>query len=314
MNTISNKPTVSIISLIKQDAPYLRSYFSQIESLSERFCIIKSINLVHDNLRDGALSPLLASKQEDQRIRLIPESLSEGIIQTLEEKTLQWATIGNQGIEKALEAESDYILWVEADLCFPYDLLDQLVSLNLDIISPLVYLGINFYDSWGFRDLDGNKIYEFPPKPGKGFFDGPVELSSVGSCVLFRSEIFKKGVRFRGPYETGLLSGVCADARKLGFQVWADPSTCIIHPTSSWRSQVWVISELRIDFPNGDTLSFNFFRIVSGLYHSWLPEFLEWATPQIEELQSVTYQAEYSADPKTRLLKVLITVSGEALA
>jgi hypothetical protein len=301
------KPSVSIVSLIRQDSAYLKSYFGQIENLSERFCKIDTINLVHDALKDGRLSSLLTEKSQDSRVVLIPEQVSDTKVIDFEEKVAQWAAIANQGVESALEANSDYILFLESDLCFPYDLLDQLAPLNLDIVAPLIYLGINFYDSWGFRDLDGNKIYQFSPQPGKGFFDGPIELSSVGSCVLFKSDIFKRGVRFRLPYDTGLLAGVCIDARKLGYRVWADPTTCIAHPTSSWRHQIWTITSLDITFLNGSTLHLNYSHIISGAYDFFIQAWLSDQVAQIDQLMGVKFTSnwEYNQDERSIHVTVL---------
>ena len=306
-----NKPSVSIVSLIRQDSSYLKSYFGQVENLSQNFCKIVSINLVHDSLKDGGLSPLLVEKSQDPRILFISEKVSGSQISDFEEKVKQWATIANQGIEKALEANSDFILFLESDLCFPFDLLDQLVPLNLDIVAPLIYLGINFYDSWGFRDLEGNKIYQFLPQSGKGFFDGPIELSSVGSCVLFKSEIFKNGIRFRSPYETGLLAGVCIDARKLGYRVWVDPTTCISHPTSSWRRQIWTISTLNVIFLNGLTLHFNYSHIISGAYDFFIQAWLSEQVSQIDQLKSVKFKSNWECNQHDRSIHVSVLEVGD---
>ena len=97
----------------------------------------------------------------------------------------------------------------------------------------------------------------------------PTEISSAGSLVLFKSEIFEKGIRFRGPYDTGLLVGVCNDARKLGYRTWINPNASVIHPTTLWYEQAWVLSGVNItvsgktlriackevvDFPYAETL------------------------------------------------------------
>jgi glycosyltransferase involved in cell wall biosynthesis len=306
-----SKPSVSIVSLIRQDSVYLKSYFGQIENLSESICKIDTINLVHDVLKDGKLSPLLSEKSQDSRIILIPELSSDIQVVDFEEKVAQWAAIANQGIESALRANSDYILFLESDLCFPFDLLDQLAPLNLDIVAPLIYLGINFYDSWGFRDLDGNKIYQFSAQPGKGFFDGPIELSSVGSCVLFKSDIFKKGVRFRLPYETGLLAGVCMDARELGYRVWVDPTTCISHPTSSWRRQIWTITTLNITFMNGVVLHYNYAHLIAGAYDFFVQAWLSEQVTQIDQLKSVKFRSNWECNQENRSIRVSVIEVGD---
>ena len=69
-----------------------------------------------------------------------------------------------------------------------------------------------------------------------------------------RREVLDSGVRFRGPYETGLLVGLCNDARNRGFQVFADTSTSILHPVSLWEEQMWQVSGVDI-FENDGSVS-----------------------------------------------------------
>jgi hypothetical protein len=181
---------------------------------------------------------------KDDRVTLVQENNNDSACDSIEQKTLQWVGLCNQGLESSLIFKSDFTLFIEADLSFPYDLIDELTSADLDITAPIVSLGASFYDSWGFRRLDGTRINSFVDA---AYDTKPIELSSVGSCVLFRTEIFSSGVRFRGPYETGLLVGVCNDARELGYKVWALPSVAIVHPTSSWRDQMWHIKKVSFD-------------------------------------------------------------------
>jgi hypothetical protein len=235
-------PVVNICTTIRQHAKFVPSFIGQISALTTTGFTLGTISIVHDVPASGPDPRLLAFAASDPRVVLIPEEASDAAFTELEQKVLQWAHIGNQALESGLSAACTHILYVESDLCFPLDTVDQLLGWDRDIIAPIILLGSVFYDSWGFRDLEGRKIHALEVFSN----DAPVELSSVGSCVLFRSEVFRTGIRFRGPYDSGLFVGMCLDAKALGYKVWADPTTTIIHPTSLWKNQTWEVRRLRL--------------------------------------------------------------------
>lgn len=298
-------PIVNIVTTIRQSADYVPSFLGQVSCLLEKQCLIGTINIVHDNLVVEPSSKLAEFGLSDRRARLIPEKLNDINIQSIEEKAKQWASIANQGLESALSTSPSHILWIEADLCFPLDLLDQLVSRKLDVIAPVVYLGTTFYDSWGFRNLAGKKISNFPSNMHNS---GPIELSSVGSCVLFSADIFRSGTRFRGDFENGLLVGVCANARALGFRVWADPSISIVHPTSIWRQQVWKISQMTTIDPLGRkrTIS-NIGGMVPGFYENFIMEWVRRFSGSRKLLSPGVYDLTIIRDPKRREISLVFT-------
>ena len=106
--------------------------------------------------------------------------------------------------------------------------MEMLLKRDKPIIAPLVYLNNTFYDSWGFRDKNGEKIYSFQP-----FFPlndaEPMEVRSVGSYVVFDIAVFRSNIRFRGEYERGLLVGICEDAAKIGLKTFVDSMVTICH-------------------------------------------------------------------------------------
>lgn len=295
-----SKPKVAIVSNARTGADYLKAYVYQILSLSNISCEITDIVVVCDKVVEECV--LNEFKKMDSRVKIVQELSSDKNIISLDQKADQWASIGNQGIEKALEGDCDFILFVESDLCIPYDLVDLLVSLDLDIVAPLVFLGGLFYDSWGFRDLEGRKIDSININSMDNY---PVELSSVGSCVLFRAEIFRKGIRFHGPHETGLLVGVCTDARKQGYKVWTHPSISIVHPTSAWQAQVWKIQELSV-FTQGykDKIKLNV--ISASLYPEVVNPILIKIFNSINEVVPGKYNYHIEKNLNNRTLKIIV--------
>jgi hypothetical protein len=302
---LTPKSKVAIVSNARTGSDYLRAYVYQILSLSSVFCEITDIVVVCDKIVEDCV--LNEFKTMDSRVKIVQEISSDRKIISLDQKANQWASICNQGIEKALEGECDFILFVESDLCIPYDLVDLLVSLQLDIVAPVVFLGGLFYDSWGFRDLDGKKIKSINIK---SMDNSPIELSSVGSCVLFRSEIFRGGIRFHGPHETGLLVGVCTDARKKGYKVWTHPSISIIHPTSAWNAQIWRIKELIFSLEKIN-MKINANTVTSSLFPEVLNPILKNIFRKIHGVESGNYSYKVEKNVQDRELK--ITVSDKQL-
>jgi hypothetical protein len=297
------KKIVNIVSNIRVTSNYAKSYINQISSQTEKYYQIGKIILICDDLNSP--SEILNWDRLDKRVVLVQENKNDFIFDSIEDKTLQWAALCNQGVESSLIFQSDFTLFIEADLCFPFDLIDQLILKNLDITAPVVFLGAGFYDSWGFRKLDGSKISWIGDV---NVHTPPAELSSVGSCVLFRTEIFSRGVRFRGPFQTGLLVGVCNDARELGYKVWALFSVSIIHPTTSWRGQVWKIKRISINL-NGKVFVVNGDYIIAGAYAEFIFEQLSLifkALPEIP-IERGEYRFDFIKNQKDRTVEVEVT-------
>ncbi len=236
------KPTISLVSTVKAGSDYVKAFVSQLSVLTEKNCTINKIIIVTDDTSDREL---VNFKSKDSRVCTIFEGIHKYNERYSEKqcKALKWSSIGNLGIDAAVESGANYLLYLEADLTFPYDLLDQLVSNNLDVVAPIIYLGCVFYDSWGFRNLDGVKINKIDISDA---LSKPIEVSSVGSCVLFKSEILLKNLRFKPSLDDGLLVGLCQDARDFGYKIWVDPTIAVLHPKSAWLEQIWKINQIFI--------------------------------------------------------------------
>lgn len=242
---------VVICSAVRNGMAYLPAYRSQIEQLKREGGLTLQVCILEGDSTDGSRA-FLEAWQRERPDQLILGHQAVGLTANLDDRAARWAAVGNACLD-LIPADSPHthVLWLEADLCFPPELLTRLLSHRVDIVAPIVWLGGCFYDTWGFRELDGTR---WTAKPGHfpHFVTQTLyELGSVGSCVLFRREIFDRGVRFRGPYETGLLVGVCHDARALGFRVFADLSTAILHPADPWEAQMWRCAELDVRGPDG---------------------------------------------------------------
>lgn len=239
------KTPINLCSAIRQGSSYARSFFLQVKALTELGYELKAITIVVDGetLTDASL----IEAQADPRVRFVFEGPRPAPTWFMDERSIAWARAGNLALEDSLSTPSEFTLWVDSDLTFPCDLIELLMEPNQDIVAPIVLLGQNFYDSWGFRDLSGQRISTLAKLQALPQGPGPLtELSSIGSCLLFRSSLLTQGVRLPSGYENGLLVGFCLAARTRGARVFCRHDVAIVHPTSLWASQVYRITFCRL--------------------------------------------------------------------
>lgn len=243
-------PEVAICSLVRDGMDYLPSFRGQLDSLRLTPGTSWRLHILEGDSQDGTWAFLQKWASEDPRISLAQEQAGEAVEK--EDRAARWARVGNSCLDLVpTSGPHTHVLWLEADLCFPPELLSRLLAHQVDIVAPMIYLGGQFYDTWGFRDIEGQKWTNLAPYHPEFKAMSLMEMGSVGSCVLFRREVLEKGIRFKGTYENGLLVGMCQDARAVGFRVWADTGTAILHPVDQWEAQMWRPSSVQITPPNG---------------------------------------------------------------
>jgi hypothetical protein len=132
-----------------------------------------------------------------------------------------------QDFQEAVKAsDEEYILLADADLMtMPSNLIPRLRALDKDIVAPYVYMRNciprMFYDSYVFR-LNGYRYHPFRQPMNN---NQPINLDSVGTCFLVKRKPFLD-VPNDNPYPH---MKFCNDARKKGYEVWADPRINVIH-------------------------------------------------------------------------------------
>jgi Cryptococcal mannosyltransferase 1 len=237
-------PLVAVCSLFRNSADTL-DYFRAVIGAQERAGVRLVFSFVEGDSTDDTYERLTAWAAEDPRVTVAQQHVEP--VLDFDDRVRKWAALGNLAIEGALATHADYILWCESDLALPHDLLAQLLASESDIVAPAIFMGGLFYDIWGFRGMDGVRFTGEAPYHRDFHPHGRVQLSSVGSCVLFGRAVFEAGVRFRGTYEDGLLVGVCHDAGLLGFRTYVDTRVAVLHPTTLWRRQQYTLERVDVD-------------------------------------------------------------------
>ncbi len=234
---------VAVCSLFKDGGRTVGYYRALLES-QRRDGLEVSCSFVEGDSRDDTYERLVDWQRADRQVQLARKHVEP--VTDFDDRVRKWAMLGNLALEGALRTDCTHVLWCESDLALPYDLVEQLVADDVDIVAPAIFLGGWFYDTWGFRGLDGVRFTNSGPHHAVWDPHALVELSSVGSVVLFRREVFDAGVRFRGEYPDGLLVGVCRDAAQHGFRTWMDSRVAVLHPTSTWKKAQYALDRVEV--------------------------------------------------------------------
>ncbi len=134
----------------------------------------------------------------------------------------------NRIVQNALQKEVDYLLFIDADMVFPPDLLLRLLKHDVPFVNALAFRRIKPHYPCIFNWDEKNKCYVTVP-----YFGGLLEVDATGMpAVLIKIEIFKKMKQPLYYYEDHLFSSdltFCRNAKKLGYKILIDTDLKIGH-------------------------------------------------------------------------------------
>jgi hypothetical protein len=139
----------------------------------------------------------------------------------------QIATVWNTLLDKLPDDGAPMIL-VEADLIWDAEtmmaLLEDLELWHPDIsaVAPQSLQQGRFYDTWGYRHIDGGYFGSMPVAPKADL----IQISSAGSCIAMKPEVYRN-CRFG---ENDGIVGFWRDAHYKGFSLYLDPNLKVEHP------------------------------------------------------------------------------------
>ena len=127
----------------------------------------------------------------------------------------------NRIVEEALQDKSDYLLFLDADMVFPSDLLLRLLAHNKDIVNALAFRRTSPHYPCIFRWDEKNTCYETMP-----YTKGLLEVDACGmNNMLIKMDVFKKLKKPWYYYRDNLFSSdltVCENFRKAGYKIYVD--------------------------------------------------------------------------------------------
>lgn len=247
------RPTVLILTPVKNAAPHLDRYVALLEALDwprERL----SIGLLEGDSDDGTaerladLAPRLAQRcrrvtvaHRDFGFRMPPgvprwapayQILRRGVL----------ARARNNLLFRALDDEA-WVLWIDVDLVdYPADIVARLLATGLDIVHPhgVTRPGGATFDLNAWTDGGRSTMQDLRGR-------GPVRLDSVGGTMLLvRADLHRDGLvfppfrygaesaRVRRPHPLGGIGEIETEgfgimAADMGLQCWGLPDLEVIH-------------------------------------------------------------------------------------
>lgn len=133
---------------------------------------------------------------------------------------------------KAINEEYTHVLWLDADMIFSPNILDDLMDCRKDFVTGIAHSRRKPFTSCIFTSLGENG--RFDRFEGQ-YPSSPFEIAGCGfACVLISVEILKAvQIRYRTCFlplpEWGEDLAFCKRARDLGYHIFADPAVRLGH-------------------------------------------------------------------------------------
>lgn len=132
---------------------------------------------------------------------------------------------------KAVEDGFTHVLWLDSDMIFTEELLDNLMFSGKDFVTGIAHARRAPHCSCIFKE-----IWPTPDRwEGHEYPTGAFRIGGCGfACVLIKTEIIKAvlgkhGTAFFPMRELGEDLAFCKRARDLGYEIWAEPSVWLGH-------------------------------------------------------------------------------------
>lgn len=216
---------VAIFSLFRDSTPqYIAEYLNRAKDITcphdlEWF-------LVEGDSKTPTLDYLKEAVANDHRFKIL--NITTGIPffgSVLHEARFRClARTGNTALDVIALSDYNYVWFIDSDLLYSPSLLGHLIGLGLEVVAPLFMAADAFYDTWGYRHLNGGSV-----GPYLDWIKSrePIQILSAGGCVLFRHGYIASGARMR---EAEPIVGLCKECAKLGAAIWLDPTSVVWHP------------------------------------------------------------------------------------
>ena len=131
---------------------------------------------------------------------------------------------------KAINEEYSHVLWLDSDMIFNPDILDDLMFSGHGFVTGIYHARRKGYASCIFKDIDINHIERFKEYPRETF-----EIAGCGfGCVLTEMQMLKTVCLAKGTCFTPLPSlgediAFCQRCRELGYKLYCEPSVVCGH-------------------------------------------------------------------------------------
>ena len=227
-------PNVAIVTPIRDAAgPQLHALIERLTGLNYKRRNLRFVVVEGDSVDDTWGQLLRWQTTDPDRVRLVKRDTGKARFGHVvsQERFTHLAGIINAGVEMAIDDDwADYLLAIPSDVDFEPELITRLLIHDKALIAPMFWTAENntlrFYDIWAFsRDGMNLPPFNFTWYQAQ-FATQPIEMDTVGGCVLVRADLFRQGLRYS---PVNLDRGLCEQVRAMGHSIWADPSTHVVH-------------------------------------------------------------------------------------
>lgn len=220
---------VTVVSPLRDSGLMLRGFIRHFIQMAEYDPEVEvRLIAVEGDSVDDTLETLRLWVAQDERVTVVRCETGAPKFPSVvnPERFKNLARIFNTGLDAVDLDWSDYVMFIPSDVEYEPDLLTRLLARDKDMIAPMFWRWGIFYDIWGFiRDgqpFTSQRREWYTIELG----DEPVQMDTVGGCILMRAEIVTAGCRYT-PDEVD--RGLCKAARALGYTIWCDPVAEILH-------------------------------------------------------------------------------------
>lgn len=229
---------VATVSILRDGAGYIPRFVGQLAGLRDVLATdglyLRSIVIEGDSV-DGSWDLLQAAFAEAGLRADLGQHHHGGARYGSVDETARWRNVSqvyNVALAR-LDPLDDVVIQLDPDLLWAPETLAQLAMSVVwgpayDAVAPGVFHAASgrWYDTWGFRALDGRRFTAKAPYHPDGWQSAPARIGSAGGCLAVSAD-YARQARFDPPEQANV--GWCAQLRNAGALLWWDPTSAIVH-------------------------------------------------------------------------------------
>lgn len=180
---------IVVVSAFRNTTPAnVRRWYNQVMELLPHFLTVRAVAVEGDSHTPSTRSALYDVGNVEV-VHHAHGGLPYGSVEH-PDRMRQLSGVGNAMLDAVKPRDTELVLYVESDLLWTggtiHELATTLVTTTADVMVPLVFAGDYFYDTWGFRGLDGERWSPFYPYHSDVLRsrERTVVVRTAGSCLL----------------------------------------------------------------------------------------------------------------------------------
>jgi len=228
---------------IKQVDRYFNQIYKQEAFLKKQIPTFQGFNTFagEKDSKDDTRKVLERYQKNDHKIHIFDTQSSSSEVESTYKRVNNIAGVANSLLNKSLENESDYTLWIESDLIIErddlvFELYKKLkVEESSAIVAPIIWSNTSrksfFYDTWGFvceNETVWRNAYPFNINYILSNYRY-LDMKSVGSCVLAKNSFISKD-----HFGTDAFRDFCKNTKNKGGKIFCDKHLEIYHPSDHY--------------------------------------------------------------------------------